>query len=67
MVRNVVGTSLSAAESGNPAAHMSAVLESRDRSRGGITAPPEGLSLERVYYEGEELEATRAQDGRSRP
>ena len=34
---------------------MQMVLESRDRSRGGITAPPEGLSLERVYYDGEEL------------
>jgi tRNA pseudouridine38-40 synthase len=52
MVRNLVGTSLDAAASGDPAAHMRAVLESRDRSRGGVTAPPEGLSLESVAYEG---------------
>jgi tRNA pseudouridine38-40 synthase len=67
MVRNVVGTSLAAAESGDPPAHMNAVLESRDRSRGGITAPPEGLSLERVYYDGEDLDGYRGAPGRNRP
>lgn len=51
MVRNLVGTSLDAAATQDPAAHMRAVLESRDRGRGGITAPPEGLSLESVTYE----------------
>jgi tRNA pseudouridine38-40 synthase len=60
MVRNVVGTVLAAAESGEPAAHMRTVIESRDRGRGGITAPPEGLSLERVYYDGEDLHEWRA-------
>jgi tRNA U38,U39,U40 pseudouridine synthase TruA len=59
-VRNLVGTSLAAAESGEPAAHMRAVLDSHDRGRGGITAPPEGLSLERVYYDGEDLHEWRA-------
>lgn len=53
MVRNLVGTSLEAAASVDPAAHMRAVLESRDRSRGGVTAPAEGLSLEHVDYDGE--------------
>jgi tRNA pseudouridine38-40 synthase len=66
MVRNLVGTSLAAAESGEPTAHMSTVMESRDRSRGGITAPPEGLSLERVYYDGEELDGFRGPQGRGR-
>ena len=56
MVRNIVGTALAAAESAEPPTHMRAVLESRDRARGGITAPPEGLSLERVYYDGETFE-----------
>jgi len=55
MVRNVVGTSLAAAGRPDPAGHMREVLASRERSRGGITAPPEGLSLERVYYEGEPI------------
>ncbi len=50
MVRNIVGTALAAARSPDPAAHMRAVLESRDRRRGGRTAPPEGLSLEEVYF-----------------
>jgi len=54
MMRNLVGTVLVAAEAGDPAGHMRAVLDSRDRSRGGITAPPQGLSLERVYYDGED-------------
>jgi len=56
MVRNVVGTALAAAEAAEPSSHMRAVIASRDRGRGGITAPPEGLSLERVYYDGEELD-----------
>jgi tRNA pseudouridine38-40 synthase len=50
-VRNLVGTALDAAATPDPAAHMRAVLASRDRSRGGVTAPPEGLSLESVLYE----------------
>ena len=51
MVRNLVGTSLDAAATDDPAAHMRSVHESRDRSRAGVTAPPEGLSLESVTYE----------------
>ena len=53
MVRNLVGTSLTAAAQPDPAAHMREVLASRDRARAGMTAPPEGLSLERVVYEEE--------------
>ena len=55
MVRNVVGTALAAARSPDPAGHMLAVLASRDRRRGGRIAPPQGLSLEHVNFEGEEL------------
>ncbi len=51
MVRNLVGTALDAAATAAPAAHMRAVLDSRDRGRGGVTAPPHGLSLEQVVYE----------------
>jgi tRNA pseudouridine38-40 synthase len=53
MVRNLVGTSLAAARTPDPAGAMRAVLDSRDRSRAGATAPPQGLTLEHVYYEGE--------------
>ena len=56
MVRNLVGTALAAARTPDPAAHMRAVLESRDRRRGGRTAPPEGLSLEEVYFAGDDWE-----------
>jgi len=55
MVRNLVGASLAAAKAGDPAAAMQAVLDSRDRARAAATAPPHGLSLERVYFEGEAL------------
>lgn len=54
MVRNIVGTALAATRSTDPAAHVRAVLASRDRRRGGRTAPPEGLSLEQVYFAGVE-------------
>ncbi len=53
MVRNLVGTSLVAAAKPDPAAHMRSVLESRDRRRRSSPAPPQGLSLEQVYFEGE--------------
>ena len=53
MVRNLVGTALAAARKPDPAAHMRAVLESRDRRLRASPAPPHGLSLEQVYFEGE--------------
>ena len=57
MVRNLVGTALQAARHADPAARMQAILESRDRGRGAGTAPPQGLCLEQVYFEGEALAA----------
>jgi tRNA pseudouridine38-40 synthase len=53
MVRNVVGTALVATGQPNPAAVMEAVVRSRDRSKAGPTAPPQGLCLEEVYYPAE--------------
>jgi tRNA pseudouridine38-40 synthase len=50
MVRNVVGTALAVMERPDPAAAMDAVLRSRARAQAGPTAPPQGLSLEEVYY-----------------
>ncbi|MFM8559314.1 MAG: tRNA pseudouridine(38-40) synthase TruA, partial [bacterium] len=53
MVRKVVGTALEACATSDPGAYVAAVLGSRDRARVGRMAPPRGLSLERVYYDGE--------------
>ena len=50
MVRTIVGTALAAARRDDPAAAMAAVLAARDRRRGGVTAPPQGLCLEQVFY-----------------
>jgi tRNA pseudouridine38-40 synthase len=50
MVRTLVGTSLAVARERDPRAAMVRVLESRDRSRAGITAPAQGLCLEQVFY-----------------
>lgn len=50
MVRNIVGTSLSLAGSADPAVAMREVLASRDRRNAGPTAPPQGLTLEQVFY-----------------
>lgn len=55
MVRKVVGTALEACATSDPGAYVAAVLGSRDRARVGRMAPPRGLSLERVYYDGEEV------------
>ncbi len=50
MVRNIAGT-LAAIGVGNESiASMSEVLESRDRKRGGVAAPPHGLTLVKVRY-----------------
>jgi tRNA pseudouridine38-40 synthase len=53
MVRNIVGTTLRLAGAPDPAAAMRDVLASRDRRRAGITAPPQGLTLEQVFYDRE--------------
>jgi tRNA pseudouridine38-40 synthase len=52
MVRTVVGTALALASAPDPGAAMTAVLRSRDRRRAGVTAPPQGLCLEEVFYDG---------------
>jgi tRNA pseudouridine38-40 synthase len=54
MVRNIVGTALRASRADEPAREMRVVLESRDRSRAGVTVPARGLTLEQVFYPPEE-------------
>lgn len=50
MVRNVVGTLLEIGRGRYPSDWARQVLESRDRSRAGATAPAHGLCLEEVVY-----------------
>lgn len=50
MVRGLVGTALLASRATDPARAMRQVIEARDRSRAGVNAPPQGLTLEQVFY-----------------
>jgi tRNA pseudouridine38-40 synthase len=51
MVRSVLGTLLALEAEGADGAAMSGVIESRERSRAGATAPARGLFLESVSYD----------------
>ena len=50
MVRTLVGTSLAVGRERDPRAAMRRVLESHARGQAGVTAPPQGLCLEQVFY-----------------
>jgi tRNA pseudouridine38-40 synthase len=50
MVRNIVGTLVEVGMGKRTAEEMKAILASRDRSRAGATAPPQGLFLMDVSY-----------------
>ncbi len=50
MVRNITGTLAAIGSSDRPSEWLTEVLESRHRKHGGITAPPQGLTLVRVDY-----------------
>lgn len=50
MVRNIVGVLLAIGAGERPLDWARAVLELRDRTLGGVTAPPDGLSLIAVRY-----------------
>jgi tRNA pseudouridine38-40 synthase len=51
MIRIIVGTLLEINEGKREPGAMADVLSARDRSAAGRTAPPEGLYLNRVFYE----------------
>ncbi|MDC7227410.1 MAG: tRNA pseudouridine(38-40) synthase TruA [Spirochaetales bacterium] len=51
MVRSIVGTIIEISNNGGSAADMLSILDSKDRSRAGATAPPQGLFLDRVLYD----------------
>lgn len=50
MVRNIVGTLVEVGLGKRPASQMPAILQSKDRSQAGATAPPQGLFLMAVKY-----------------
>ena len=50
MVRNITGTLVTVGMGEESVSWPKTVLESRDRKRGGVAAPPHGLTLVRVTY-----------------
>jgi len=50
MVRNIVGTLVEVGHGRRGPESMAALLAGRDRKRAGVTAPPQGLTLEEVFY-----------------
>lgn len=50
MVRTIVGTLLEIGKGKKDPDWISAIIESQDRIQAGVTAPPQGLVLEKVWY-----------------
>jgi tRNA pseudouridine38-40 synthase len=50
MVRNIVGTVLEAGRGKYPPERVVEILQARDRTAAGVTAPAHGLFLWRVTY-----------------
>ena len=58
MIRNIAGVLLAIGRGDRPVAWAAEVLGFCDRTLGGVTAPPDGLYFERVWYpDGFELPA----------
>ena len=53
MVRNIAGVLIAIGKGDRPVEWAAEVLALRDRTLGGVTAPPEGLYFERVEYPAE--------------
>jgi tRNA pseudouridine38-40 synthase len=50
-VRILTGTLVEVGKGQRRAEDMATLLAARDRTRAGFTAPPQGLCLEKVWYE----------------
>ena len=50
MVRNIAGTLIAVGRGVRPVAWVAEVLAAGDRTRGGVTAPPQGLYLRAIRY-----------------
>lgn len=55
MVRNLVGTLVEVGQRRREESSLAELLDSRDRTRAGATAPAHGLCLMEVFYEGQGL------------
>jgi tRNA pseudouridine38-40 synthase len=53
MVRNIVGTLVEVGRGKQPPDWVTEVLAAKDRKQAGMTAPPQGLFLVRVHYDGD--------------
>jgi len=50
MVRNLIGTLLEAGRNRLPVSTFKEILQAKDRTLAGATAPPHGLNLKKVFY-----------------
>lgn len=50
MIRNIAGVLIAVGRQERPVSWAAEVLQHRDRTLGGVTAPPDGLYFERVWY-----------------
>ena len=57
MVRIIVGTAVSVSDGKINPEDIAQILELKARDKAGITAPPQGLILDKVYYQESELNA----------
>ena len=62
MVRNIAGVLIAIGAGEQPESWAREVLEHRNRTLGGVTAPPDGLYFERVEYE-DEFQLPRTHNG----
>ncbi len=55
MIRILAGTLIEMGRGAKPAESMADILESKDRTKAGPTAPPQGLTLVKIWYKTKEI------------